>query len=635
MFFLGNTWGLLLGLLLYYILTSMSVYIMMFIQPKVLGNILDSDNPFSGSIPDYTRTFFTTANLHKGIFRYLFRNRKAEWLIIPSRDIKTVLKILKLLTLLIYPYLIIGLIWLFLKLWFSTHFLYSPLQISLGSIQAYLNTIEQLEWLKSIKENELWFFFGCGILFALTIFLYSTKEEIDRHNENSERITRGLHISIICLSILGNISFFGAAAGDNLSVIGGKLKDLKFEIIAIHGEIFKKATSYIAYDDLVDSLEKENSLGEKQLIKLRIDSSKWEEKNVDSTLWFTLRSDIGKIIKEYDENNTYHRAINFPVEPPNNSPPDKDNPSTSSHKEDNTFSEGVKNYAHYASNHHWSDIGDDFNSYFPDPNKWTLGEGRRIKNEIENTTEKFSDKVSFRYKLYKCFEQIVGAAISAGLDAGTEKIAHILEIPARYKDVLRITSILSDESFKPCVLKKAMIWLGNIHAKVVSLTGRGKCSCPPRSENNSAEAYSERIKQKIQVNIAKTPGIRNDRETRRRESEEFAKNFKKLRDDDFKDQQKLAKENEGFKKRISSLVNKLQRPSYTGAYSDLINEYGEQTVRDRIIRELTQMSNGSVEDINLKMKNAITQIEHSDNLNQAIENLSAKKIIDCTCRLTH
>ncbi|HEY4323106.1 MAG TPA: hypothetical protein VGN20_03950 [Mucilaginibacter sp.] len=231
---LVNLWWFGAGVILCYLFTANKVYILAYLQPMMLNNIVEADRPFKNYFLGFFYIVWKKPILQNSIYRYLFDYKSEAWVILGNKPIKRRLKVLDGLTEFLKPYLILSLLLLPLEYWIRTRFLFDGLTITLKEVQLSIDDLGKLEFFIFLKEHKLIILLLYG-LFCLAIpFLYE-------HKDTTDRVKKWFSRGLVYASILLNISFFGIGLGADVADKTQGLSDVGVQILHIHNQIYRKA----------------------------------------------------------------------------------------------------------------------------------------------------------------------------------------------------------------------------------------------------------------------------------------------------------------------------------------------------------------------------------------------------------
>ncbi|WP_278008983.1 hypothetical protein [Flavobacterium gyeonganense] len=197
----------------------------------------------------------------KTTFKYLFCYKEKDFLILKDEEAKPIKKRLNILdgfTTFLKPYLIFAFIWTVLEFWISRKLFYEQSKITFGKIQKLLIFIEVIPVVKFLQDNKAIIFLFYGIICVLIPFLYDRED-------STKKFKKYFSQTLIYLSLLANISFFGAQTGKTTADKSKQLSELQTEIVAIHDSIYKDLVVGIEFNDLKDSLKYEDNLYKEQI----------------------------------------------------------------------------------------------------------------------------------------------------------------------------------------------------------------------------------------------------------------------------------------------------------------------------------------------------------------------------------
>jgi hypothetical protein len=256
-----NLFWLLVGFLLYYVLTGFKVFLLIRMQP--LTFVPDSMTiTLRNVLAAYCRKIFTDRLLHRNILSYMAgRGTKETWKLIGIKKINIYFSIIDALTTLLKPYLIIAVLWAILKALIDSKCRYDQIKITLGQIQILLSNINENEIFNHFNENKDWYYIG--ILVLLLIFSVSQIWE-----KRIEKLKKNIFIGFTIASVLFGLTFFGADLGAVQKKYKQDLVDLRLDINKIHGNIYGKVATAIISHDLKEIVANKVINNEKEVTRM-------------------------------------------------------------------------------------------------------------------------------------------------------------------------------------------------------------------------------------------------------------------------------------------------------------------------------------------------------------------------------
>ncbi|MBA4851322.1 hypothetical protein [Emticicia sp. BO119] len=240
-----------IGILMYLLLSSLKVYQIRYLQ-KVNSETISAED-YPGILSDKSQT---ADNFLKYLITYLFKYKADEWKVDDkiegNKRIKRNVTILDGFITFLKPYLVVSFIWYFLQAWAENKLFYNELTITLGEIQVLLTWIQNHFYIKTLNSNRYLIFVLLAIICMLIPWLYDKDVKV-------KKVKKHFTNSLVYLSILGSISFFGAKTGNFVAEKSDKLKKLAFEIEAIHDNIYVNVAKAVLISDFQESIEKNNA----------------------------------------------------------------------------------------------------------------------------------------------------------------------------------------------------------------------------------------------------------------------------------------------------------------------------------------------------------------------------------------
>lgn len=293
--FKSSVW-LLTGLVLYYVLSTIKVFLLV----KVQSQLFHSEVPelsIEKLFPKYIKEFIGNVMLHQCTINYLInKGGKSTWKLVGNKKINFYYNFLNTITVMLKPFLIIAILWAILKFLILKHIAFDELQISLGQIQIVISYLKSLKGLEFFDHYKVFLF----ILIVIFCGIFGVVKK------NEAKINRSKSIIYTCftiLSILSGLSFFGSdlskTKNDNLQ----KLGDLDLKVREIHENIYRDVAKAVVYEDLSQAIKEDIKNNEKE--SQRLDSlynkafeiiTRQEIKNKLSEKFNTQKEEYDKLI---------------------------------------------------------------------------------------------------------------------------------------------------------------------------------------------------------------------------------------------------------------------------------------------------------------------------------------------------
>jgi len=414
---------LLTGLLLYFILSLFKVHIIWQIQAKIYNNP-NNEPLFKDYFNSFFKSLFSGASLTRGTFKYLFRYKEKDFPIIKddsTKPIKRRLNILNGLTTFLKPYLIFATIWALLVFWISKRFFYDPTTITFGHIQQFLTELEHIPFVSWLQKNKSIVFLLYGIICLAIPYLYE-------HEAGTKKVKKYFTQTLIYLSLLANISFFGVQTGKITASKHADLSQLRTEITKIHDSIYREIVVAIEVRSLIDVIQYEDSLYNGQI--KQFDSLTWaiNKLPLDTASKLELYGTLQRYKEELKKKATVEGSQ---VELPSDAKPEGSS----------LFSEV---FNHSSSDNSTSSYAD----YMTNRSVWNKETGQRILSEAKTVVK---ESAVTKSQLYKKLEKLLGyffdygsgMAMSGALDAiglkeqaTLKKIVSLFALPENFKDAV-------------------------------------------------------------------------------------------------------------------------------------------------------------------------------------------------------
>jgi hypothetical protein len=441
---INSTW-LLAGLLIYFILSLFKVHIIWNIQPKIYNNP-STENLFKDYFKSFFKSLFTGTRLLKATFKYLFHYNEKDFLIIKGEQTKSINKRLNILdgfTTFLKPYLIFAFVWALLEFWISRKLLYDQSKIVLGEIQRLLAFIEAIPFIGFLQKNKGMIFLIYGIICVLIPFLYDREDSAKKYKRYFSR-------SLIYLSLLANISFFGTEIGKTTANKSNELSELKTEITSLHDSIYKQLVVAIELNDFEDTLQYENDFYKSEVTRFDSLIKTTNNLEIDSSIKRDLQTELAKHLSEIETNSIVENAT---IANDYSVIPNHGKSKSSSTFFNDYFNNNLKNNSAYSN----------YAEYMANKFVWNKETGETILNEVEDLTKKNSIATS---KFKKKLEKILSYLFDYGFDASITEIFTDFGIGV-HKTLKKVVSTIFSENYKKGIVEK-------IVAVLNSLTGNPK-----------------------------------------------------------------------------------------------------------------------------------------------------------------
>jgi hypothetical protein len=463
---LDGSWFM-VGILLFYLISVIKVYILARIQAGILRGTIDEHRPFSGFYKNLSHSFFSEKNLHRLTVSFLTKYKKKNWPEIKNGPINKVLKVLTNITAFLKPFIVFAFVFFVLKMWIASHFLYEPLQITLGEIQKKLFFIHSLPWIKPVIQYKAAIYVVIGIAIIGLFALAKTESMLKK--------VKGVYsYAFASLSILLNVSFFTVGIAGSISNDHYKLTALLVDIVETHNKIYLYAAETIAAPILDSYLEDKEQFYEKQIDNLRNNAASPKDKSFDSAVINPYFREVEQYIKELQAEYTVDIMSFTPFPPPGDlylmDPilPKPKEPSTSEgiYVHDKcglkispaiqsiTVPVKAKPPATVMDNYYDSRIAaigpeQGYDSYISNKEQWNKEIGSNILADINLVR----DKAISRGKVPASSKaQILDLIFSCGLELGLDNLFEAFGLKAQ-KSLKKIASSLLDIKFKDCFVK--------------------------------------------------------------------------------------------------------------------------------------------------------------------------------------
>ena len=369
-----------LGIILFFILTSLRVYLIWYVQPIIYRSDLELNDKRTNSkkFKGFVSKLLSSKALFKGTIRHLIKKKKRDFRIendYRTASIRFSLSIIEGLRIFLRPYLICGFLFGLISLFFFTKINYK-IQDTLGTIQGILYEIHTNPIIDFLIRYKGWILFVFAIAIILIPILYKTEK-------SSKSIRSSFATYLTFLSILTNVSFFGAKMGYEMNAQKTGLLELELKILAVHNQIFETELTQDLKRVIGKYIEDESQSLKKFLdeLELEVATEIQKENSIDDDLRddsiLSMKYELGSILQsQLAENQSFRRA---------------ERSSSKAYE----YSQFYKSYNTSADAHSQNSR----RHYMEKPYLWTFNGGLRIRNEqlkvknIEKTNRKISQLI--------------------------------------------------------------------------------------------------------------------------------------------------------------------------------------------------------------------------------------------------
>jgi hypothetical protein len=551
------TW-LFVGICIYLLLTIWKVYILWYLQPKVLNTQVSSDKPFENSFNHFTQVVSSQKNIYKNTWRYIFRYKKTEWHVIENESIKKRIGVLNGLTTFLKPYLIIAIIYSIIRFWIESKLYYQELSISLGAIQKDLYFIEQFPIVTFFKDNKTWILLLYGLICIFVPFLYNKEDK-------TKKIKKYLSSTLIYLSLVSNISFFAVGISHDLSSKEYELTKLQITITDLHNKIYTNAATAVLASEIDQYAKAEEEFYSSEFDRIN-DVSKNQITFTDSSATIIFLTSITNYIANLRDDYLFE-TISFPNDPAapvaeignGNDPtpvlegePVEVEPPVA---KENIPSTADNIHSYYKAKAEPSSI-ELRNNYIEQSEQWTLEEG----NELLKETTEILETPQIKNCILKSdkLKKIVDVLFESALDISADQIFEKLKI-APQKALKKVLSLVVSENFKTCFVNKTMGLLNSLAVKGKNISVWFKSTCS--IEQTFTKEEKEQI---VSANNEYIASQKSNASFTAAANEKLAK-----------ENERFTKENEELKIKISQKLSSMEMgiPSSTNLLTALRNTY--------------------------------------------------------------
>lgn len=422
---LENSYGLLAGVGIYYLIAVYKVFILWHIQPRYYKGCYGANNILSSALLLFIQKSSGNGKLWLYGFKYIFNPRSDSFLVVENEKNKRVIRLLNLLsgfTFFLNAYLLFGILWALIRFWIGTHWLYNDTQITLGEIQKFLSELSRYPFFIFLVKYKNMVFLFYALSCVLIPFLYARMKQC-------KQIEKYATVFITALLCLTQISFFGEDIGTVLVDTQKELKEIEVKITTVHNQIYQTSLQKLCPDELYEVYEYEEKANFIQADKLlrKIDQ---ENRDDPSTRWRFGPYVVHKLYSSPFENRSFH------------STEDK-----------------LKIYAGWLEENLKPRPGSppkgSFARYMTDLSFWNLKKGQQYLFSLTPGQQE-NRAVGIKYK--EKFIKIVDCLLQYSIECGTEKLFDSFEIQ-RFVTLKEVVSLLGKEDFKTSLLDQiARVW---------------------------------------------------------------------------------------------------------------------------------------------------------------------------------
>ncbi|WPV65947.1 hypothetical protein [Chitinophaga sp. LS1] len=626
---LKNGYWLLVGLLFFYVLSVMKVYILARVQADILNNGIEKQEPFKEFFKKFFYSFFSEKKLHLLTFKFLLKYRKKQWPEIDNKPVKKILKVLTAITTFLKPFIVFAFIFWILRVWIDSQMIYDPLTISLGSIQEKLYLLRAMPKLDIVIAYKalIYLFIGIGIIMLVSL---------SKSDDVQKKVKKYYTYSFACLAILMNVSFFTVGFAASVSNAHLKLTTLTVEIIKVHNKIYTYAAEAVtveAIDKYIGDIQDANN---KEAIRIQKEATLQNSDSYDTVILNPYLRSIAQRLDTYNLEDVLN-VSSFDLFPP----PDKvfftdplipvpaeqhlaslklfDEASgleidPSIEKPD--FPKGTKTPATIIDDHYDKyiepvnpDAG--YDAYFSEKNNWNLQESRDILADI---TLVRNAAITKSKKLTPKANQILDLIFSCGLEMGLDKLFEPYYLKQQ-KLLKKITSALLDVKFKDCFVKATVGLMARTKAKLSVTKASANCNIGSPIVENILEGKSNSdwvIDEKVALERRKTDLITQ----RKNEHDEQVRIERETR----LEQERIRKCHEQYAQLEGVIKDAVQSKALgiPNGYGERITEYLRENPNTLVSKEAMRQM--------LALGQYNSNVTLRDNVNRAINSISSGDI---------
>lgn len=395
--FLTPTIGLIVGLIVYYSLCLVIVHMRAFLQPEIATKSINTNKVFSGYRSQLTKSILSSKRLHVYTLQYINPFSKISF---PGMKIRKIDRwVLFFLTIIAYliPFLIIGIIYLFLSLEIKGYISFDLPNTFYSTIQTQLSNIQEDAFFKFLRTYKIWFNLFLGILIVLIPLLLANRKRIKLAQKRFNQL-------LVCIGILTNITFFSGFLANESDQVKSKLAELGIKIENTHKRMYAKIAGTILikdYEDLNSDIQ--------EFEKLNAALTKNKDADVNQIVDDNLRKELENTLDHFIDSLRTTKVIIKPLKWPFIS-------ETRINSEFDQFKEIGKSY---------SKKPEKELDYFFNEKQWTYQEGIEMEKKVDACVAEI--KVSTKSKITSTrinllLDEVYSFILAYGIGAVTELV---------------------------------------------------------------------------------------------------------------------------------------------------------------------------------------------------------------------
>lgn len=455
--FKSSVW-LLIGIVLYYILSAAKVFLLVKIQPQLFHSYGEVPKlSVEKLFPQYTKQFIRDGLLHRFTISYLInKGGKASWKLVGNKKINFYYNFLNAITVMLKPFLIVAILWAILKFLILKRIAYDELQVSLGQIQTIIAYLKSLKIVDIFDHYKVWFF----VLIVIVCGILGVVKKFEANINRSKSI---IYSCFTIFSILAGLTFFGSDLSKTKNDSLQKLGDLNLEVKKIHENIYRDVAKIIVYEDLSQAINDDVKNNEQESQRLDTLHNKAFE--------IITRQEIkSELLEKFNtQNEEYKKLVSLEVAPKT---PNQSNPKT-----EFVFSDFMEEYFHNFQSNKNTTTQD----YWTNQNNWNKGNGL----DYAKSVEELKSQPYFTGETESQVRVVVENVVDYIGEEFINKIAEFfsienLELPKS------IASFLTIEKCKECFVPRIANAIKTLGNKVKAVNELKTFSCF-KKRGNSAE----------------------------------------------------------------------------------------------------------------------------------------------------
>jgi hypothetical protein len=447
---------LFIGLFFYLLFTLLKVHLIVFVQRKVYANMLPDENPLQGYFTMLYSDMRSGRELYRLTRRFLFKYNEAEWREPENKKIKAALNILNGVTVFLKPYLLVACAYTLLRGWISFRFFYDELTITLGSIQKVLAELSSFGLIAFLKDNKALILLIYGATCVSIPFLYERQA-------TTKALRKYFTHTLVYLSIILNISFFGSGLGSAVAEKSDDLARLKMEVIETHEKIYSGLAKAIIMEDFEAELTEKSDEMYRDFHNLNFEARGVINRDNDSLLLIAVTFRQNTINWLY----SLERSIVLPSitrEPPEQRDVAKE--TVVNRVEENPTYQTIRRFQkkEAPAQHLANPITEtSTQEYIVNDQQWNKKNGNELFQDIE---EIFPTNTSGTDKSVKKIEILVGNVVDFGIDKTASEFLELFGLSS-HKILKKFIELILSERYKKSLSDRIVNFASRVKAGTV------------------------------------------------------------------------------------------------------------------------------------------------------------------------